>query len=228
MNEILIILPQKPILVSSDEEIEKGDWFYNYSHGKFGVYMCEGVVGKSLIIQNKESSCWSDYSKKILAGIEGLPKIELHSSVAGTIAKETGWKNLEELAANYSGSRSAQSSSVNTTLHNARVAAFKEGYNYRKSIENKFSEEDMILAFFMGRDSLNNPLITKTEAKDIIKSISNKEPKQYLVEVHHINQCDGCLAKYPIDNGVHKVEYPSGNIVCQRNKYPITVTRILK
>ena len=34
-----------------------------------------------------------------------------------------------------------------------------------------------------------------------------------------INQCDGCRAGHPIENGVHKADYPSGNMVCQKNIY---------
>lgn len=35
-----------------------------------------------------------------------------------------------------------------------------------------------------------------------------------------INQCDGCVAGYPVDeNGLHIVPYPSGSMVCQANKY---------
>ena len=35
-----------------------------------------------------------------------------------------------------------------------------------------------------------------------------------------MNQCDGCMAGYPVDEwGIHKVPYASGSMVCQRSKY---------
>lgn len=33
------------------------------------------------------------------------------------------------------------------------------------------------------------------------------------------NQCDGCRAGYEVVNGIHKVPYPSGNMICQKEKY---------
>lgn len=33
------------------------------------------------------------------------------------------------------------------------------------------------------------------------------------------NQCDGCNAGYPVENGIHKVPYPSGSMVCQKHIY---------
>lgn len=33
------------------------------------------------------------------------------------------------------------------------------------------------------------------------------------------NQCDGCLEKVPIVNGIHLMKYPSGPIVCTRDRY---------
>ena len=36
------------------------------------------------------------------------------------------------------------------------------------------------------------------------------------------NQCDGCIAGIPLDkNNIHRAEYPSGPMVCQRNKYTL-------
>lgn len=35
-----------------------------------------------------------------------------------------------------------------------------------------------------------------------------------------MNQCDGCRAKYPVDKwGIHQVPYPSGPMVCEKEKY---------
>lgn len=45
----------------------------------------------------------------------------------------------------------------------------------------------------------------------------NNETKNNTTE--NINQCDGCNAGYPVENGIHIVDYPSGSMVCQKNKY---------
>lgn len=55
----------------------------------------------------------------------------------------------------------------------------------------------------------------ENQIKNIIQFL--KQPK---VEIEfEENQCDGCIAGYPIENGVHKVSYPSGPISCQKEKY---------
>lgn len=40
-----------------------------------------------------------------------------------------------------------------------------------------------------------------------------------LLPIQGENQCDGCKAGYPVKDGVHKVPYPSGSMVCQAKKY---------
>lgn len=40
-------------------------------------------------------------------------------------------------------------------------------------------------------------------------------------EANDKNQCDGCKAGYPIENGLHVVPYPSGSMVCQKHKYEL-------
>jgi hypothetical protein len=55
----------------------------------------------------------------------------------------------------------------------------------------------------------------ENQIKNIIQFL--KQPK---VEIEfEENQCDGCIAGYPIENGVHKVSYPSDPISCQKEKY---------
>ena len=53
------------------------------------------------------------------------------------------------------------------------------------------------------------------ELFDRMKVFANKIPY-----THSENQCDGCNAGYPVDeHGIHHVPYPSGSMVCQKNKY---------
>lgn len=35
------------------------------------------------------------------------------------------------------------------------------------------------------------------------------------------NQCDGCQAKHPLVNGYHQAPYPSGIMICQKEKYKV-------
>ena len=167
----LIMLPN-PILVS-DEEIEKGDWFYYYSHGKFNMYMCEGVVGKSLVVQNKESSCWSDYSKKIIAGID--TKLDLSA-----IAEKIGWVDVEKLA--YQKFKMIPSFNngliVNSDTNYFERKGWIDGFKAAQSLnEKKFSEKDVKKAILMTWDDS----VDTKNMYDIIESIS--KPKEYNVEV---------------------------------------------
>ena len=53
--------------VLSTDEIKEGYWFIHESHNIKRVYKCEKIIGKSIVIDNSNSSCWTDYSKKIIA-----------------------------------------------------------------------------------------------------------------------------------------------------------------
>jgi hypothetical protein len=58
------------ILWVSDKEIIEGDknfWFINSSHNVLKLYYGENTVGKSIVIEKGTSSCWTDYSKKVIA-----------------------------------------------------------------------------------------------------------------------------------------------------------------
>lgn len=174
MEARLIMLP-KPVLVS-DEEIEKGDWFYHYSHGKSSIHLCEAVVGKSLVIQNKESSCWSDYSKQILADAEGLPKLDL-----SLIAKGIGWVDVEKLALKEYPKdlhrwAENQFDDFNESDRNTWINGFKAAQSLN---EKNYSEEDMIEFAHFCRDYFTH-LLTINEKFNLW--LSNRKPKEYLVE----------------------------------------------
>lgn len=55
------------LYILSDDEIKEGDWFIHQSHGISSLRKCEKIVGKSIVVENGNSSCWIDYSKKIIA-----------------------------------------------------------------------------------------------------------------------------------------------------------------
>ena len=184
----LIMLPN-PILVS-DEEIEKGDWFYYYSHGKFNMYMCEGVVGKSLVVQNKESSCWSDYSKKIIAGID--TKLDLSA-----IAEKIGWVDVEKLA--YQKFKMIPSFNngliVNSDTNYFERKGWIDGFKAAQSLnEKKFSEKDLYnllkligqKGYYVECDGIVYAnAFDGGDIIDVVKEYSEaiSKPKEYNVEV---------------------------------------------
>ena len=201
MKAQLIMLPN-PIVVG-DEEIKKGDWFYYYSHGKFGLYMCEGVVGKSLVIQNKESSCWSDYSKKLIAGIEGLPTVNL-----SLVADGIGYIDIEKLAQenseseypfeDYRGKKfGINDEGTGQALRGANLVGFEKGFKTHQSLnEKKYTNEHMLVI----RNKIVSMLpVGEITAFDMIKSVKDftnwfdeyvesiHKPKVYDVSIIKVN-----------------------------------------
>lgn len=166
------MLPQ-PILVS-DEKIVCGDMLLSKNYSFF-----RSEYQSRLPEYNNDNQV-----RKIIAGIEGLPKLDLSA-----IAEEIGLIDVEKLAKEYSGMRSAQSSSVDTSLHNARVAAFREGFKAAQSLnEKKYSEEDMIEFCQFHRDYFTqcstemwNTVPTVSESFKVW--LSKRKPKEYQVEV---------------------------------------------
>jgi hypothetical protein len=55
------------IYITSNEEIKEGDWFLHQNSDKINIFKSREIVGKSIVVgDKKESSCWIDYSKKII------------------------------------------------------------------------------------------------------------------------------------------------------------------
>ena len=66
-NEGFIGDGKQHIYITNDEEVKEGDWFIHISHGISNIYKAQEIVGKSIVVGvNKESSCWIDYSHKII------------------------------------------------------------------------------------------------------------------------------------------------------------------
>lgn len=106
----LIMLPQ-PILVS-DEETSSGGWMFDT---------------EQKIIHNPSRHNVTDYDIRIVAGIDGLPTLDL-----SLIAEEIGWVDVEKLA----------------KLHCPDDIAFENmfirGFNLSQSLnEKKYSEKDL-------------------------------------------------------------------------------------
>jgi hypothetical protein len=53
------------IYITSDEEINEGDWFVHSSHGITNIYKAKSVVPES-IITTCDNGCWVQYCKKII------------------------------------------------------------------------------------------------------------------------------------------------------------------
>lgn len=122
---------------------------------------------------------FDERGRKIIAGFFGKPKLDL-----SLIADEIGWVDVEKLAKEYSGMRSAQSSSVDTSLHNARVAAFKEGFKAAQSLnEKKWTDDDMI-DFYNFISSYPNRELKRglTLPYYLEKFKQSRKPKEYQVE----------------------------------------------
>ncbi len=152
MNIELIML-DTPIIVS-DEEITKLESGTSYYDG-------EGNIRKW-----STGNMYNIYSKKIIAGIEGLPKIDWNG-----LEEEFGYIDVEKLSIEKFGN----------SLHHARTrSAFIKGFKKDQSLnEKKFSLEDMKEAYHQGwYDKAEN----KVDNRDkFIQSL--QQPKVFDIEV---------------------------------------------
>ena len=162
MNTQLIMLPN-PIVVS-DEQIKKGDFIF-YIH--FG----ESIISKAKMDELDNLNNPDKFFKKIIAGIEGLPTVNL-----SLVAERIGWVDLEKLA--------EQHLPFNPYLTQDDFAVrrryFEHGYKAHQSLnEKKYSEEDIVKAIEFGIETTN--IFEKGTISTFIDSLS--KPKEYLVEV---------------------------------------------
>lgn len=179
-------------VLCSDEEIQEGDTILHQRHGVSNIHKAREIVGKSIVIgQYKESSCWIDYSKKVLTQSPTL------SSLSPDEQKEIGWFDAEEFAEQafidkfkrspiIMGSVEADSSWLNTWANGFQKAL-------ELTADRRFTEEDMLKAMLLC--TVNNwqdysLLKTKKWADDYIQSLS--QPKSWEVE-------------YQEENGVYKI-----------------------
>ena len=207
--ETKLIMLSNPILVSN-EKIKEGDFYFKYDR------ILQWVKATSVTYTHVHPS---NYPKPIVAGIEGLPKLDL-----SLIADEIGWVDVEKLAITKFGDGDYAAEAK---------MGFKYGFKAAQSIKEKYSKEDMIEFAHFCRDYFTH-LLTINEKFNLW--LSNRKPKEYLVEVEiEVNQCDGCISGHHIIDGIHKAPYPSGSMVCKKHLYDrpkitnntITVTKVL-
>ena len=240
METRLIMLPN-PILVS-DEEIKDGDFYFKYDR------ILQWVKETSVTYTRVHPS---NYPKPIVAGIEGLPKLDL-----SLIAEEIGWVDVEKLAEEKFPDESTAGWVDSFSPRERR--GFTEGFKAAQSLnEKKYSDEDLFNLLKMVHDKrldslsariVDNGRVTdfnfwnsyskkQVYASELISEFIQSLPKEYLVQVEmEVNQCDGCISGHHIIDGIHKAPYPSGSMVCKKHLYDrpkitnntIKVTKILQ
>ena len=159
MNYQLIMLPN-PIVVS-DEEIKEGDFFLGYSL----------IGGKPYISEASYIKAAKKDRGKIIAGTEGLPKLDL-----SLISEETGWVDVEAESMKYFDKMMSEGRGFELT--HGWKKRFIEIFKAAQSLnEKKYSEEDMMLCW----DSAQSWREDKNTWEKFIQSIS--KPKEYNVEL---------------------------------------------
>ena len=127
MQTTLIMLPQ-PILVGG--EIKGGDFYFKDDK------ILQWVKGTSVTYSHIHPS---DYPKPIIAGIEGLPKLDLSA-----IAEEIGWVDVDRLALD-----SFDGDDIDFGIY---WGGFDKGFRAAQSLnEKKYSEEE-IEQFYIWKD----------------------------------------------------------------------------
>lgn len=169
MNYKLIMLPQ-PILIS-DEKIKGGDilpYVMKWENG-YEVFNLNNGIRESKLSR----AC------KIIAGIEGLPNLDL-----SLIADEIGWVDVLKLTESFINNRPNRTSLEHDLLLGI---GFTEGFKAAQSLnEKKYSEEDIKYAMFQ---VFKNGCRSPKEGREGFGEIYNRviqplsKPKEYLVEV---------------------------------------------
>ena len=135
-------LSEDHFIIYDNSEIEVFDLFMHESHGKVQIKECEDIVGKSILVDNGEASCWIDYCKKITHSF-GKPLV-------GVINRSLS--EAEELIDGYSVEKMADKWSINTeNVHPANSYIAKQGYlegfnAHKELVKNKFifTEQQLI------------------------------------------------------------------------------------
>lgn len=177
MNYKLIMLPN-PILVSDEKPkniVYVNNHIYNHEIRRFTL-----AFGNSNVKDCKE----------VIAGIEGLPKLDLSA-----IAEEIGWVDVEKLAEENADSFVWDFESPEGSGYIDHVEGFKEGFKAAQSLnEKKYSEKDLYnLLKLIGQKGYYVECDGTVYAKafdggdvvDVVKEYSESvsKPKEYLVEV---------------------------------------------
>lgn len=177
-------------VLCSDEEIKEGDTILHQSHGVCNIHKAREIVGKSIVIgQNKESSCWIDYSKKVLTQSSDF------SLMSEEDAKRIGWFDVEKWADNEATQRyKIKTSPIETyreMIH--QRLGFYEGLQagFQKALEltedRRFTEDDMREAMLLlSRRLLTRDKTSAQKVEEIIESFYT--PKSWEVEYKEENE----------------------------------------
>lgn len=141
------------------------------------------------------------------------------SDLSNVDKKKINWIDIEKLSLLYARTIPAQMSEdeldyAANGFYNGFVEAQNNYYN------NMFTEEELRKAMDMVKQETYTSIgaFPTYDLNNIINII--KTSRRWGIEVEmEQNQCDGCLANYPIINGIHQTPYPSGNMFCQKQKY---------
>ncbi len=151
METTLIMLPT-PILVSG-EEIEK--FGKNIPNNNFVFYSENNSIFKKTDYNICSGNFLSKFCKKIIAGIEGLPSLDL-----SLIAEEIGCVDIYKLAYKYI---QDEWSKDDDTLQFGIKVGFRQGFETAQSLnEKKYSEEDLFNLLKMIHDRRLDSLCSKT------------------------------------------------------------------
>lgn len=159
MKTTLIKLTDKYIL-TSDEEIKEGEWRYNFYPRRPGF----DAIDKALITQIGTTA------SKIIAGIEGLPSVDL-SPLSEEDQKRVGWVDVENLAEDLLKAHPDFEAEGMSEYQNGRYNGIIEGFIER--------------AFLITRTNMNPFDITiydvlRIDVDHIIQSLH--QPKTWTVE----------------------------------------------
>lgn len=175
MNTQLIMLPEQPILVS-DEEIKVDDYIY-----------WNKKVTKAI------NTTYSKSTKKIIAGIEGLPSIDF-SGLSEEVCKRIGWVDVFKMSKNkypYSKRLHKVDREDDEMYKDLLREGFEVGFKTAQSLnDKKFSLEDIEEAMkniaseivtFDGVIDANSPASIYTWVQAYLNKLS--QPKVFNVEV---------------------------------------------
>lgn len=168
-----LIMLDTPIIVSDNTLLEENDFFVGYpNYNKiFQWNMGTGIhEGKSV------------YAKKIIAGIEGLPRIDWNG-----LEEEFGWVDVEKLAEEQYPYQKTPVSNYAQDLNSDKKIGFIKGFKKAQSLnDKKFSLEDMKKAVFkVYKNGIRSPKEGKQSFNEILNEIiqSLQQPKVLDIEV---------------------------------------------
>lgn len=135
-----LVMLRQPILVDITAEINPKDFYVNFGY----IFQADSVFNEGNN-PNKSNPIVTDHNYKIIAGIEGLPKLDLSS-----IAEEIGWVDVEKLV--YQSAQKIitdRNGNPDKTLVNFGLDCIEK---FQSLNDKKYSEEQIMQAISMARD----------------------------------------------------------------------------